>query len=195
MKEAAMTLTRRPMPSRDARNRRWRRRCSAIVAVVTLCSALLAAPALAGKPDRVRLPPREPFVDPPGVQCPVAIAPEGVGVAYAGGNAVERTFDNGRVLTTGRASDRVTNVATGKSVVLDLHGSVASVPQPDGSVEQRLSGTHSFVFFAGDVGPGDDAIGRSYVFTGNVRLVFGANGSVIAFESAGKMEDVCAMIA
>jgi hypothetical protein len=190
-----MILTRRPMPSCNAHSQRWRRRCSAIVAVVTLCSALLAAAALAGKPDRVRLPPFDPFVDPPGVQCPEAIAPEGVRVSDVGGSPVERTFDNGRVLTTGRALDQVTNAATGKSVVLDLHGSVAFVPQPDGSAEQRLSGTHSFVFFAGDVGPGDDAIGRSYVFTGNVRLVFGANGSVIAFESAGKMEDVCAMIA
>jgi hypothetical protein len=190
-----MIRTRRPMPSRDPRSRRWRRRCSAIVAVVTLCSALLAAPALAGKPDRVRLPPFEPVVIPPGEICPEAIAPEGIRVADAGGNAAQTIFDSGRLMFTGSHSDELTNVATGKSVVLDFHGSVASVPQPDGSVEQRLSGTHGFLFFAGDVGPGDDAIARSYVFTGNVRLVIGANGSVTAFESAGKMEDMCAMIA
>ncbi|HET9738239.1 MAG TPA: hypothetical protein VFP78_08955 [Solirubrobacteraceae bacterium] len=44
-------------------------------------------------------------------------------------------------------------------------------------------------------GPGDIATGRNYIFTGNVKLVFSANGSVIAFESSGRMEDVCAMIA
>ena len=65
---------------------------------------------------------------------------------------------------------------------------------PDGSEELRLSGTAGFTFFAGDVGPGDVATGRNYIFTGNVTL-FGANGSVIAFESSARMEDVCAMIA
>jgi hypothetical protein len=63
-------------------------------------------------------------------------------------------------------------------------------------VEGRLSGTSGFLFFPGDVGPGDVTTSRIYIFTGNVRLVFGgATGSVIAFESAGTMEDVCAMLA
>ena len=192
-----MTLTRRLVPSRDARNRRRRRRCSAtaMVAVVTLWSAFLAPAALAGKPDRLRLPPFDPFVFPPGVSCPEVSAPEGVRVSFAGGNQVQKVFANGRVMFTGRHADEMTNVATGKSVVLDFHGSVASVPQPDGSQTLRLSGTTGFVFFQGDVGPGDDATGRNYVFTGNVRLVIDPNGSVIAFESAGKMRDICAMIA
>ena len=165
------------------------------VAVATLWTAFLAPAALAGKPDRLRLPPFESFVDPPGVQCPAAIAPEGVRVTYVGGNQALTVFDNGRVMFTGRHSEEITNVATGKSVVLDLHGSVAIVEQPDGSGELRLSGTSGFLFFPGDVGPGDVATGRAYLFTGNVKLVFGANGSIVAFESAGTMESICAMIA
>ena len=89
----------------------------------------------------------------------------------------------------------MTNVATGKSIVIKFQGRVASIPQRDGSTVMRLSGTQGFLFFPGDVGPGDDATGRSYVFTGEVELVIGALGSVIAFEATGPMIDTCAMIA
>jgi hypothetical protein len=54
-----MALTRPLMSSRDARDRRWGRRCPAIVAVATLWSAFLAPAALARKPDRLRLLPFE----------------------------------------------------------------------------------------------------------------------------------------
>ncbi len=104
-------------------------------------------------------------------------------------------FDDGRVMFTGRYSEEVTNVATGKSVVLDFGGSVKLVPQPDGSETLQASGKTGFGFFPGDVGPGDDATGRAYVFTGNLQLVFDANFSVIAFKSTGRIQDVCAMIA
>ena len=62
-------------------------------------------------------------------------------------------FDDGRLLFTARHPDEITNVATGKSIVLELQGSGASVPKLDGSVELRLSGKTSFTFFPGDLGP------------------------------------------
>ena len=155
-----MALTRRLISSHDARDRRWGRRCLAIVAVVMLWSALFAPVALAGKPDRLRLPPFEPFVDPPGLVCPEAIAPEGVRISYAGGSQALTVFDGGRLMFTGSHSDEMTNVATGKSVVLDFHGSLAFVPLPDGAEELQMSGTAGLTFFPGDVGPGDDATGR-----------------------------------
>ena len=123
------------------------------------------------------------------------IAPAGVRFANVGGNAVGTLFDNGTFVVTGRHPDEVTNVATGKSVVVERQGRVASVPQQDGSTVLHMSGTQGFVFFPGDVGPGDDATGRSYTFTGNVTIVFGALGSVTSFESTGTMTDTCAMIA
>jgi len=171
------------------------RRRSAIVALAAVLSALLASSAVAGKPDRQMVPLDASDVFPPGFACPEAIAPEGVRVTRAGGNAAITFFDNGSVMTTARHPDLVTNIATGKSVIVELQGSGAFVPQPDGSGDLRLSGTTVFTFFPGDVGPGDDTTGRSYLFTGNVQLVFGAAGSVIAFESSGLREDVCAMLA
>ena len=91
--------------------------------------------------------------------------------------------------------DEVTNIATGKSVVDERQGRVAADSQKDGSSVLRLSGTQGYIFFPGDMGPGDDATGRSYTFTGNVTIVYGALGSVVSFKSTGKMKDTCAMIA
>ena len=98
------------------------------------------------------------------------------------------------MLFSARHPDEITNVATGKSILLELQGSGAAVPQLDGSVELRLSGTTSFTFFPGDLGPGDTDTGRTYLFTGNVKLVFGPDGSIVAFKWTGTIEDVCAMI-
>ena len=162
---------------------------------VIVSSVLLAPVAVAGKPDRERLGPYEPFVDDPGVACPESIAPEGIRWTYAGGKSSIAFYEDGRMLRTGRHPDRVTNVATGESVVLRLQGSAEMVPLEDGTLEWRLSGSTVFTFFGGDVGPGDDATGRIYAFTGNVRLVMDADGIVTAFESSGTMRDVCAQLA
>jgi hypothetical protein len=170
------------------------RRFVVVTGLALLASAFIAGQASAGKPDRQRLPMGE-FLAEPGLVCPEAIAPAGVGFANVGGNAVGTLFDNGTFVITGRHPDEVTNVATGKSIVIKFQGRVASIPQRDGSTVMRLSGTQGFLFFPGDVGPGDDATGRSYVFTGEVELVIGALGSVIAFEATGTMIDTCAMIA
>ena len=55
--------------SHDAGAPRWPRRGEALVALVALAglwSVLFTPAALAGKPERLRLPPFESFVDPPG---------------------------------------------------------------------------------------------------------------------------------
>lgn len=164
--------------------------------IAVLMASLLAAPvAMAGKPIRERLGPYEPFLDPPGVACPEAIAPEGIRWTYAGGNATSRSYDSGRVLNTGRHPDLVTNVATGKSVLLELQGSAEGAPHEDGSVEWRLSGAAAYTFFAGDVGPGDQDTGRIYVFHGRVRVLTDPWWVGTAFQSSGTMQDVCALLA
>jgi len=162
--------------------------------VIALTSAVLAPDAMASKPDRQVLPGLDEVI-PPGLACSEAVAPDGVRVRSVGPTSVLRTWDDGRQLLSGRHPDEYTNVATGKSIVLRLQGSAAFVPQADGGVKGRLSGTTAFTFFPGDVGPGDDTTGRTYVFTGNVRLVLDAFGAVVGFSSTGKRDDVCAMIA
>lgn len=113
----------------------------------------------------------------------------------ADGNSTSRSWNSGRVLNTGRHPNLVTNVATGKSVLLQLQGSAKSVPHEDGSVDWRLSGATAFTFFPGDVGPGDEETGRIYVLRGNVRVLTDPWWLVAAFQSSGTMQDVCALLA
>lgn len=168
-----------------------------IFALVVACAALLVPGALAGKPDRHRVPVGSSTVFPAGVACPEEVAPAGVRTELIGGNEAVTFFDNGKFLATARHIVEFTNLASpDRSVVLHIEGNFAEVPQEDGSFEMQGSGTTAFIFFPGDVGPGDTTTGRTYLFTGNLRLVADGFGAIVAFESVGtKMEDVCAMIA
>lgn len=157
-------------------------------------TASLAPAAMADTPDRIVLPGID-EIDPPGVDCPAPLAPDGVRVTNLGPTSVLRIWETGRQLLSGRHPDQFTNLATGKSVDLQLQGSADFVPHADGSGDGRLSGTTTFTFFPGDVGPGDQMTGRTYLFTGDVNLEFDNSGAVVAFSHTGTMDDVCAMIA
>jgi hypothetical protein len=165
-------------------------------ALAVACAALLAPAAFADKPDRQRLPLGNSHDEAAGAVCPVALAPLGVRFELIGGNEAVSFFSNGRFMATGLHVIQVTNIASpDRSVTLDVHGSFSSVPQPDGTVEDRGSGTTGFGFSPGDAGPGDTATGRLFLFTGNVRLVEDSSGEIIDWSATGQIEDVCAMIA
>ena len=167
-----------------------------VLGLAVACGALLVPGALAGEPDRQRLPIGISNDFPAGAVCPIEVAPEGVHLQLIGGNEAVTFFDNGRFLATGLHIIQVTNIASpDRSVILKVHGNFASVPQPDGSSLGQGSGTTGFTFSPGDAGPGDTSTGRIYLFTGNIRLVEDSSGAVVSFESQGQMEDVCAMIA
>jgi hypothetical protein len=167
---------------------------ASVIVTAYLAGASLAPAAMADPPDRQVLPPTDEYFG-PGEECPASLAPEGVHVHNTGPTSVLRVWDTGRALFSGRHPGEFTNLATGKSVDLHLQGSADFVPQADGSGEGRLSGTTLFEFFPGDVGPGDQMTPRVYVFTGDVKVLFDASGTVVGFSSAGTMADVCAMIA
>lgn len=168
----------------------------AIIALVVACGALLVPGALAGKPDRHRIPVGSSTVYPAGVACPEEVAPAGVRTELVGGNEALTFFDDGRFLATGVHIVEFTNLASpDRSVVLHLQGNYHEVPQDDGSLEAQGSGTTAFIFFPSDAGPGDPTTGRIYLFTGNLRLVADDSFAIVAFESVGLVEDVCAMIA
>lgn len=166
-----------------------------ILAVVVLCGALLAPGALAGKPHREKVPIGSSAELPAGAACPASIAPDGVRIELIAGNQAMTTFDNGRTVWSGTHVDRFTNIATGRSVEIALEGVMRDVPQEDGTSHASGNGQLGFIFFPGDAGPGDTSTGRIFLFTGAIRLVFDSWFAVTEFESAGKMQDVCAMIA
>jgi hypothetical protein len=111
-----------------------------------------------------------------------------------GGNQVLTTFDDGRFLATGRHIDRITNLDTGKAITLDLNGVLSVVPTADGGSVVRAVGVTGYTFSPGDAGPGDNQIGRFYVFTGYFVVVSDANFVVTSFKSYGTSKDVCAML-
>jgi hypothetical protein len=167
-----------------------------IFALVIACGALLVSNALAGQPDRQRLPIGISEDYAPGQICPEAIAPAGVHLQLIGGNEAITFFDDGRFLATGLHIIQVTNTAFPKrSVIVDVHGNFVAVLQPDGSSIGRGDGATAFSFFPGDAGPGDTSTGRFYLFTGSMQEVTDASGAVTAFDSVGSSQDICAMIA
>jgi hypothetical protein len=167
-----------------------------IFALVIACGAVLVSNALAGTPDRQRLPIGISEDYAPGQICPEDIAPAGVQLQLIGGNEAITVFDDGRFLATGLHIIEVTNTAfPERSIILDVHGNFVAVPQLDGSSIGRGDGATAFSFFPGDAGPGDASTGRFYLFTGSMEEVTNTSGAVTAFESVGSSEDVCAMIA
>ena len=160
----------------------------AVTAIAAL--GLLSAPAAqAGRPDRFVEPTYETYVEP---SCPDSIAPEGIRWSDAGGNLATQFFDDGSVLKTGRHPDLLTNVATGKSVLLDLEGSISFEPAGDDTL-MAMRGTNALVLFPGDAGPGNVDEPRVYAFTGTVRATFDATGiAVTKLEHSGPARDVCA---
>lgn len=166
---------------------------SLILLCAALCCSLFVPSALAGPPTSDRVPIGTVLAMIPAESaCPGASA--GVRITDVGGNLTFTTFDSGRMLTTGRGELEITNIATGKSVVITTQG-IVSVVQHDSGFEVRAIGTPLWVFYPGDAGPGDATIGRMYLFTGLTWAEQDASQTNISFGSIGRAQDVCAMIA
>jgi prepilin-type processing-associated H-X9-DG protein len=168
---------------------------AAVLGLVGVLAALLVPGALGAKPDREPFPLGPALQFSPGEACPVAVAPGGVTVSIVGGNAANTTFADGRVMYTGLFQVKVTNDATGASVDLTLSGSTAFVTQANGDVEIRLGGRNLWSFFPTDVGPGVPGTARLYYIIGRATILNDPDSNIIAFESGGQLEDICAMIA
>jgi hypothetical protein len=128
-----------------------------VVVVVSLAAALLAGPTVGagsasaglvgggGKPSpRVFVESGLPFTLAAGDACPFAVT-----LSEVANNEFARTFPNGNMLITGRLVVRVTNEATGKSVVRDVSGPVLITSGPDGESVVVLSGSSLSPVFAG----------------------------------------------
>jgi hypothetical protein len=123
-------------------------------ALAAICAAALVPVALAAKPDRERVPIGTHHEFGPDLICPASTEPAGVGLELIDGNEAITSFDDGGFMATGLHVIRVTNLATGSSTILDVHGSFSSIPQPDGTAEDRGSGTTAISFLPGDSSPG-----------------------------------------
>ena len=158
-------------------------RLSFLVCVVA--GALFAPTALAQKPVIEPYMP-EPLEFSAGTVCPFAVRIETVS-----SKASIKTFPDGRQLTTGRTTDRVTNLITGESVDLTGAGSILSVPLPNGDLRLIGRGRILIYLFPGDVG--GPALIR---VTGRVEETLNlGTDTITSFRLSGKRMDVCAALA
>jgi hypothetical protein len=165
-----------------------------LTVAVAITAAVLIPVAVAAKPDQVRVEPGTVLaVFPAGVACPASVAPDGVQWTYVGGNTTDRFFGADRFIETGMGAIEVTNIDTGDSVVLPLHGIVSQVLR-DGGIDVRTGGTVLVALFPGDVGPGDDSTARTFQITGN-NVARVEDDVITSFDFRGQIVDVCAMIA
>ena len=95
------------------------------------------------------------------------------------------TFSDGRQLITGRLVVRLTNVATGKSIDLNISGPGFITPHADGSVTFELSG-RSLVFLPGLL----------ELTSGPVVLEIDPAGNVVSYaKTSAAAVDLCAVLA
>jgi hypothetical protein len=109
---------------------------------------------------------------------------------------VTKTFppeSNGdvKVIITGRLVFELTNLDTGKSLVVNISGPVTAVFHPDGSVRADFGGLSGpIVFFPTDIPPGP----KAFINSGRLVVDITPSGQLILVSQSGHEEDVCAAL-
>jgi hypothetical protein len=159
--------------------------CDSTPSTPTALDSKPKSPAFAtGKPTRSPVPDlAQEFVIPAGSACSFELAGDPVV-----NRLVTTTFppdENGDIvqLTTGTVVERFTNVATGKSIIINISGPGRLTFHPDGSVTLEAWGT----WFIVAEGP------RAFINAGRVVLNITESGPVTVSQS-GHEEDICAAL-
>lgn len=151
-----------------------------------------ALPAANGKPTRVLLTDQQQTFDiPAGLACSFELA--GTPVANNETTTIFPADANGdvRQLITGTLKLQLTNVGTGKSIVVDISGPGTVVLHPDGSASEDLRGPGLVLFFpaANPAGP------ATYLFTGHTSLSFDPAGNLTLLSTTDNNPlDLCAAL-
>jgi hypothetical protein len=137
-----------------------------------------------GKPIRSPILSGEPFEIPAGLACSFA-----VGVELLVNKEFAKTFPpepNGDVvvLSNGRLVERLTNVSTGKSIIVNVSGPGRLTIHPDGSATLVAWGRSSNFF-----GPGE-----AFLFSGRLVIEIAPDGIGTPVSLSGHEEDICAAL-
>jgi len=166
------------------------RRVTLVVVVLAACTAAFVPAANSAKPIRGPAggPPSLTF--PAGVVCPFAVFAEAVE-----NRQTETIFSDGTIVYTGFFLTRVVNVENDKELTLVSQGPVR-LSFEGATVHLSTQGPIIFFFFPGDAGPGDDSVGRTYIFYGNTATVAdAATFAFLSFDYDGRAVDLCAALA
>jgi len=149
-------------------------------------------PAANGKPTRVLITDLQQTFDiPAGLVCGFELA--GTPVANNETTTTYPADANGdvRVLITGTLKLQLTNVDTGKSIVVNVSGPGTVVLHPDGSASEDLRGNDLVLFFPGATPAGP----ATYLFTGHTILSFDPAGNETLVSTTDNSPlDVCAAL-
>jgi hypothetical protein len=119
---------------------------------------------------------------PAGVVCPFAVSIDSVSI-----NEKATIFSDGRVIVTGSSFERITNLDSGKSVVVNVSGPFTAT-NANGVYTFMATGRNLFGFRTGDLGPGQP--GALLLTTGLV--IFTQSSSGITFTHiGGTTENLC----
>ena len=95
-----------------------------------------------------------------------------------------------RTIVTGRLVLRVTNLSTGKSLVLNVSGPTFITSNPDGTTTYVFRGRALITLFPGEAGGP-----QLFVNSGQVTLTVNAAGTAIQVSQTGHKEDLCVALA
>ncbi len=163
--------------------------------LLTVCFALTLAllsttTLLAQKPTRM-LTNSQPFTIDAGLACAFPLHGEPLI-----DQEVTKTFPpepNGDVkqIVTGRLVFELSNLDTGKSLVVNISGPGFFVFHPDGSISADFGGRSGPVtFFPTDIPPGP----KAFINSGRVVVDITPTGQIILVSQSGHEEDVCAAL-
>jgi hypothetical protein len=151
--------------------------------VASMTAALIIPVASATRPVKEFLPFEGAFL--PGI-CPFDVE-----IVVTDNKEYSKTFDDGRMLITGKLKVTLINAESGKSLDANISGQGVFRFHEDGSLTLRAHGRWLFFFFPGDLGPG--APGQMFLNSGRLILNQGPAGSEIVSRT-GRTRDVCAAL-
>ena len=148
---------------------------------VAITLALGGQPASAAGPTRIPLDPVH-DVQAAGIVCPFAVSVDSVSI-----NETLAILSSGRVFITGASVERVTNLDSGKSVVLNVSGPV-TISSAAGVDTFVAGGRNLWGFHRGDLGPGQPGI--LLLTTGLAILTVSESGLTFTHDG-GTTENLC----
>lgn len=157
-------------------------RRSMFVALGTAVILVLGGqPARAGAPERIPIDPFHQTIE-AGHACPFAIRVDQLSI-----NEVLTFLSNGRVFLTGNSVQRVTNLDSGKSVVVNASGPF-TLTSAGGVDTFTARGRNMWTFGPGDLGPGQPA--AQLLTTGLAVYTVSASGITFS-HTGGTTENLC----
>ncbi len=156
------------------------------LAALTFAFCALSSGTIANASPPIPIPPNPEMTWPAGTVCSYPVH-----VVATQNKSLLHEFSNGQVIITGKLTEQVTNLQTGRSESFKVNGPLRVIPHDDGTATVI---SHGRLFLtlsgSGDVGgPG------MFIFIGRVVSQVSADGTLTSVSHVPNMIDICALLA